>query len=129
MKNRFLFALWGVLWILCGLLGLMAEPVEGFRIFIRLAALGCFLPPVLLLRSKDARTVRLIRNLAAASLGLTALLLGLNFASLGASEAVGTLLHVALSVLSSPMLCGGNWLISLFLWACLLIAAGKELKR
>ena len=129
MKNRFLFALWGVLWILCGLLGLMAEPVEGFRIFMRLAALGCFLPPVLLLRSKDARTVRLIRNLAAASLGLTALLLGLNFASLGASETVGTLLHVALSVLSSPMLCGGNWLISLFLWACLLIAAGKELKR
>ena len=129
MKNRFLFALWGVLWILCGLLGLMAEPVEGFRIFMRLAALGCFLPPVLLLRSKDARTVRLIRNLSAASLGLTALLLGLNFASLGASETVGTLLHVALSVLSSPMLCGGNWLISLFLWACLLIAAGKELKR
>ena len=129
MKNRFLFALWGVLWILCGLLGLMAEPVEGFRIFMRLAALGCFLPPVLLLRSKDARTVRLIRNLSAASLGLTALLLGLNFASLGASETVGTLLHVALSVLSSPMLCGGNWLISLFLWACLLIAAAKELKR
>ena len=129
MKNRFLFALWGVLWILCGLLGLMSEPVEGFRMFMRLAAFGCFLPPVLLLRSKDARTVRLIRNLAAASLGLTALLLGLNFASLGASETVGTLLHVALSVLSSPMLCGGNWLISLFLWACLLIAAGKELKR
>ena len=129
MKNRFLFALWGVLWILCGLLGLMAEPVEGFRIFMRLAALGCFLPPVLLLRSKDARIVRLIRNLSAASLGLTALLLGLNFASLGASETVGTLLHVALSVLSSPMLCGGNWLISLFLWACLLIAAGKESKR
>ena len=128
MQKRFLFALWGALWILCGLLGLVSEPAEGFRIFLRLAAFVCFLPPFLLLRSKDARTVRLIRNLSAASLGLTAVMIGLNFASLHASEAVGNLLHGALSVLSSPMLCGGNWLVSLFLWACLLIAAAKKMK-
>ena len=128
MKKRFLFALWGLLWILCGLLGLISAPVEGLRISMRLAALACFLPPFLLLRQGNRRTARLLRDLAAASLGLTVVMIGLNFASLGASETVGLLLHGALSVLSSPMLCGGNWLVSLFLWACLLIAAAKKMK-
>ena len=128
MKNKWLFALWGVLWLLCGLLGLISEPGDGLWVFMRLMTFGCFLPPFLLLRS-NRRTAQLLRNLSAASLGLTAGLLGLNFASLGASEAVGNLLHVLLAILSSPMFCGGNWLISLFLWACLLIAATKKLKR
>ena len=130
MKHKTLFALWGGMYILCGLLGLSAESSGAGRILL---ALAFFLPPFLIFRQAKAKadrgTLSLLRNLSAASLGVTAVLIGLNVASLGASEAMGNLLHVLLVILSSPMVCGGNWLISLFLWACLLIASGKELKR
>lgn len=129
MKNKTLFALWGGMYILCGLLGLSPESAGAGRILL---ALAFFLPPFLIFRQAkakaDNRTLSLLRNLSAASLGITALLIGLNVASLGASEAMGNLLHVLLVILSSPMVCGGNWFVSLFLWACLLIAAQKEMK-
>ena len=129
MKNKLLFALWGVLWIFCGLLGLMAEPVEGFRIFMRLAALGCFLPPVLLLRSKDARTVRLIRNLSAASLALTLLALVGNVLSLLGGVTLGNVMNVVLAIVSTPMFCSQIWVLSIFCWAFLMIAANKLVKK
>jgi len=128
MKKRVLFLLWGGMYILCGLLGLIPGPEGPVKVLLTLAALLFFLPPFVLLRSKERRTLCLLRNLSAASLGITAVLIGLNFATLGASEAVGDLLYTLLVILSSPMVCGGNWLVSLFLWACLLIAAAKKMK-
>ena len=88
-----------------------------------------FLPGAMLLRDADRQTAALIRNLAAASLGLTLLALVANFLSFGASDAVGDALYAVLVILSSPMVCSGYWLLSLFLWACLLIVSQQILKK
>ena len=132
MKHKNLYALWGGMYLICGLLGLIPDPAGTVRGLLTAAALLCFLPPFFLFRQAkakgDKRTLSLLRNLSAMWLGLTALLIGLNVASLGASETVGNLLYTLLVILSSPMVCGGNWLIAMFLWACLLIASQKEMK-
>ena len=132
MKNKTLFALWGGMYIVCGLLGLIPAPAGVVKGLLTAAALLCFLPPWLIFRKAkakgDKRTLCLLRNLSAAYLGLTALLIGVNVAAFGASETVGNLLYTLLVIFSSPMVCGGNWLIALFLWACLLIASRREIR-
>jgi len=35
-------------------------------------------------------------------------------------------LHIMLVIVSSPMVCSGNWALSLFLWACLLVASLRK---
>jgi hypothetical protein len=42
---------------------------------------------------------------------------------------VGNLLHILLIIVSAPMVCGQYWVLSLFLWACLMIWAQKLLKK
>ena len=125
MTKRTLFALWGILFILCAGLGFLPEP-SGWT---TLAALAFFLPPALLLfRHRDAHTVMLVRNLCALSLGLTLLLLIVNFMTALSSEFLGTVVYGILTVVSAPMICSGHWAMSLFLWACLLMGSMKLLK-
>ena len=133
MNKKVLVALWGGLFILCAGLGFIPQP-EGFfkGLMTALAVLFFLIGFLLLYRAKqsgDRGTVALIRNLAAASLVATAALLVANFLSFGAGEAVGDGLYAVLVILSSPMVCGGNWLMSLFLWACLLVAGTDILKK
>ena len=59
---------------------------------------------------------------------LTALLLVVNFLTAVRSEALGNAVHAILVVVSSPMVCSGHWAMSLFLWACLLMASLSGLK-
>ena len=130
LSYKTLYVLWAAMFALTAVLGFLFPDPESSAVSITLLLISLlfFLPPFVLLRSKERRTLCLLRNLSAASLGITAVLIGLNFATLGASEAVGDLLYTLLVILSSPMVCGGNWLVSLFLWACLLIAAAKKMK-
>ena len=91
-----------------------------------------FVPPVLLLwdagKQQDTDSVRLIRNLSALSLGLTlALLIANVFSALGGNT-LGQILHMILGILSAPMFACGYWALSLFLWACLLMASLSQLK-
>ena len=73
--------------------------------------------------------MRTIRNLSVASLALTLVLLVVNFLSVGASKAAGDVLYVLLIILSAPMVCGQVWVLSLFLWACLLMVCLKYRKE
>ena len=130
MKNRFIFALWGALFILCAALGFIPEPAGAGRLLLTLASLLFFLPPAMLIRSARKTGSRsqlaLMRNLSALSLGLTAVLLILNFLTAFRSETLGNILHAVLVIVSSPMICSGHWALSLFLWASLLIASLKK---
>ena len=72
---------------------------------------------------------KLVCNLSALSLGLTLILLVLNFLTALQSEFLGQVLHYTLVIVSSPMICSGHWAMSLFLWACLLIASRKQTRR
>ena len=51
MKNTMIFAVWGGMYILCGLLGLGSEPAGVGRVLL---TLGFFLPPSLIFRNAKA---------------------------------------------------------------------------
>ena len=127
MKKKSLFALWGGLFLVCGGLGFVPEPAGVVRWLLTVLSILFFLPPAVLVyqgrKTGDAHLLALIRNLSALSLGLTALLLILNFLTAFRSEVLGNILHAVLVVVSSPMICSGYWVLSLFLWACLLTAS------
>ena len=133
MNKKFLTVLWAGLFIVCAGLGFIPEPEGTARILLTIPALLFFLPPALLLygagRSRDTATVMLIRNLSMLSLGLTVLLLILNFLTVLSSDRLGQILHDILTIVSTPMICSGHWAMSLFLWACLLTGSLRQLKQ
>ena len=118
---------------MCAGLGFIPEPEGTARILLTIPALLFFLPPALLLydagRSRDTATVMLIRNLSMLSLGLTVLLLILNFLTVLSSDRLGQILHEILTIVSTPMICSGHWAMSLLLWACLLTGSLRQLKQ
>ena len=126
MNTKWLWALWAVLFSLCAGLGFIPEPEGVLNIVMILLSVVFFLPPCLLLRSADRSAAKLIRNLSAMSLALTLVLLILSFVTAFSSEILGQVLHYVLVIVSSPMICSGHWAMSLFLWACLLIASRKQ---
>lgn len=129
MKKSYLLALWGGMFVLCAGLGFVPAPTGAGRVLLTLLAVAFFVPPALLLRTGDRDTVKLVRNLAAISLGATGLLLALNFLMALGSETLGNVLHGILTIVSSPMICSGYWALSLFLWACLLMGSFKVLSK
>ena len=133
MKNKSLLAIWGIFYIICAGLGFIPEPEGTVRIFLTVISILFFVPPAILLfdafSAGDEKTIRLIRLLSALSLALTLVLLTANFlAALGASW-LGTLLHILLVIGSAPMLCSNYWVLSLFLWAVLLVASLQKRKE
>ena len=120
MKSKTLFALWGSLFVLCAALGFVPNPTGALRVLLILAAFGFFAPPLILIRTGGRKTRRLIGILAMVSLGLTTFLIILNFLSVGFSAAVGDALYALLIIISTPMICGHYWVLSLFGWAWLL---------
>lgn len=133
MNKTSYFTLWGGFFILCAGLGFIPEPTGLLRILLTGLSIAFFVPPALLLyradRENDTLTIRLIRNLSAASLLLTLITLIANFLSLMAPEALGNILYVILVIVSTPMLCSQYWVLSMFLWACLLMVTLKLLKK
>ena len=133
MKKSTLFALWGGLFIICTALGFIPEPAGAVRFFLTALSLLFFLPPAALLyrakQEKDTPTVQLVRNLCVLSLAVTMAALIANFLSAFWPEFWGNVLHCVLVVVSCPMVCCGYWALSLFGWACLLMASLTLLKK
>ena len=99
------------------LLGLMPAIKLGLSNIVVMYAL-------LFLRTRPA--LLLVRNLSIASLSLSVALIIANFLTVFRSQLLGDILHGILVVVSSPMICGGHWAMSLFFWACLLISSLKK---
>lgn len=142
MSKKVWFSLWGGLFVLCAALGFLPEPVcppaeDGgiclLRVVMTVLSVLFFLPPAVLLhqagKEKNVPIQQLIRNLSALSLGLTLVVLILNFWLALGPEMLGTVLHYVLVVISTPMICSGQWALSLFLWACLLMVSLRQLRR
>ena len=133
MKKKGLFALWGVLFAVCGGLGFVSQPAGALKWLMVILSLVFFAPPAVLLhRAKengDQSTAALVRNLAAASLGMTLVLLVANVLSVLGGVALGDVLNVILAIVSVPMFCGQIWIMTLFCWAFLMIAAHKLVKQ
>ena len=126
-------AVWGIFYIICAGLGFIPEPEGTVRIFLMVISVLFFAPPAILLydafSTGDRRTILLIRRLSALSLLLTLVLLIANFLAALGSTGLGSFLHVLLVIGSVPMLCSNYWVLSLFLWAVLLIASMQKRKE
>lgn len=133
MKKQYLYALWGGMFALCAAFGFIPAPGTALKILMTLISVAFFIPGILLLhlsaQSGDRELAALVRNLAAASLALTLILIIVNFFSVLGSEVLGNILYSILVIVSSPMVCSGYWALSLFLWACLMIGAIRILKQ
>ena len=133
MNKKILYALWGGLFILCAGLGFIPEPSGAAGWALTGISVAFFVPPAMLLyqagRESDRRTQSLVCWLSALSLGLTLVLLVLNFLTVFRSEFVGNVLHYILVIVSSPMICSGHWAMSLFFWACLLMVSLGQLRK
>ena len=133
MRRNVLFLLWGIGFILCAAAGFIPG-AEGFAyVALVLLAVASFIPAGLLLYNAHARgdrnTACLVRNLSAASLLLTMVLLILNLLSVRWPTWVGDMLYTVLLIVSAPMACAQNWLLGMFLWACMLVASVASLMK
>ena len=133
MNRTSFYTVWAGLFIICAGLGFIPDPSGALKVLMIGLTLGFFAVPGWFLtwldKRRDKLHIRILRNLAAASLGLTLVLILVNFMAFMAPESVGTLLHILLIIVSAPMVCGQYWVLSLFLWACLMIWAQKLLKK
>ena len=133
MKKSSLMAVWGIFYIICAGVGFIPEPEGAVRIFLTVISVLFFVPPAILLydafSGRDRKTVLLIRRLSALSLGVTLVLLIANFLAALTSEWLGTMLHVLLAICSAPMFCSNYWILSLFLWAVLLVSSMQKWKE
>ena len=133
MNRTSFYTVWAGIFIFCAGLGFIPAPAGFLKFLLIGLTLGFFAVPGWFLTWLDKRGdklhIRIVRNLSLASLGLTIGLILLNFVSFMASEAVGTMLHILLIIVSAPMICGRYWVLSLFLWACLLFWANSLLKK
>ena len=124
MAKKSLYIGWAALFAVCAGLGFLPEPAGAAKVLCIIFALACFVPPALIVylgwKEKDKETLRLVRNLAIGSLVVTLLMLIGNFLTLAAPEWVGNVLYAVLVMVSSPMVCGQIWIISLLLWAALM---------
>lgn len=129
--KRALLLAWGGLFILCAGLGFIQD--SGVPGLLTCLAILFFVPGgalcVLGYREEDRKTLRLVRLLSVLSLGATLAILILNFLTVKMPDWLGDLLYGVLIVVSSPMVCGQIWIISLFLWACLLLGSHSLLRK
>lgn len=133
MNKTSWYTLWGGMFILCAGLGFIPAPGGFLKFLLVLLSLGFFAVPVLLVKElekkQDRMHVKIVRNLALASLILTVVTILANFLSLMAPEAVGNALYVILVIVSAPMVCSQYWVLSLFCWSCLLFWTNGILKK
>ena len=129
MKKNALYILWAALFAVCAGLGFIREPAGAVKALCVMLSLAFFVPPMILVRSGDVHTLKLVRNLSALALLTAAVLLVLNILSASFSEAVGTILHYVLIIATSPMICSRYWALTLFLWAYVMLDCRKQLKK
>ena len=113
--------------MLCALLGLIPTPSGALSVVMTLLSIAFFVPPAWLLadayKTGCEKTVTLLRRISLISLSATLVLFIANILAVAGSEALGDVLYVLLAIVSVPMVCSGHYVLSLFLWACLLICA------
>lgn len=133
MKNSMLYILWAVLYVMCAIVSL--APLPGTAGVVFSAFLSClfFLPGGILvyrgIHQKNRKLLRTVRIISILSLVLTLVLLVSSFLSVLGSETLGNVLHILLALFSVPMISSGYWVVSIFLWACLLMSTLVFSKR
>lgn len=126
MSDKLLYIIWAGLYILCAGLGFIQEPEGVAAVLMTLLSLAFFVPGfVLVYRGKR----KVVGSLSLVSLVATLAALVLNVLSVAMSSFSGDFLYTLLGLVSAPMYCSRVWVLSLFLWACLLMASLMKPKK
>ena len=126
MKIKLTYALWAVLFVICAFLGFVQNAAGFGKVLLILSSLIFFIPGAVLLVWGQRKQIRII---SLCSLGLTLVLLIATFLSVMASQPVKNVINALLVIFSTPMFCSQFWVLSLFLWACLLMATFLDSKK
>ena len=133
MKKAILYFIWGFLYFLCAFISNVQSPTGVQSVALTVLSLLFFIPPGVLLydalKKEDKKTLFLLRLLSILSLSLTLGALIANIAVVGASETVGNVLYQVLIFVSVPMVCSQHYVLSMFLWAFLMIATIPRLYK
>ena len=133
MKQKHLYSAWAGLYILCAVLGFVTNPNSVVKAALVLISVIFFVPGLLLLLDaishNDKKTIGRIRWICIGSLGLTLIFLIANLLTVNASATVGNVFYALLVIVSSPMACSQYWVMSLFLWSCLLMGTIFRFKK
>lgn len=126
MKEKLLYIAWGVMAVLCIGLGTLETDQLLIQIPQLLIAIVFFVPPGILLydalEARNRKGILRIRIISILSLVLTMAFLLAFFLTAMHSQEAASWVYEILIVVSCPMVCSQYWLVSLFLWACLLFA-------
>ena len=126
-KEAVLYEIWAAMYVAAVLLSLVNHAQGVGLVLIQIYSVAFFIPGAILLidalRSKDSKTLLLLRWVSGLSLGLTLVLTVLNLVSVLGPQWLGDLVYVLLGLASVPMLCGRFWWLSLFLWGSFLTAS------
>ena len=121
-----MYGIWSAMYIGAVLLSLINQAQGAALILIQIYSVVFFIPGVILaaigVKNRDKKQLKRLRIVSILSLVLTLALLVANFLSVGGSAQLGRILNSFLILVSAPMLICFNWSVSLFLWACLLMA-------
>ena len=132
-NNKPYYLAWGGLYALCAGLSFLPDPQGALKGLLTVLSVAFFVPPAVILyravQAKKWKTVHLLGYLSGTSLVLTFVFLVLNFLSFGASEVAGNMIYWLLLLVSVPMICSHAWVLSLFLWAVLLMVCLKYRKN
>ena len=132
-KIRKLWIAWAVLYGICTGISFIITAPGVLSGAMTLLSISFFVPGLLLIlegkKQRNRSLLKKVRLVCLLSLGLTTLAVILNFFSANGSEAWGIAAYWFLILVSTPMICGQIWVISLFLWACLLMGTVACLKK
>ena len=124
LKEKILYIIWCCMAVLCIGLGTIEPTAVAMQVAMIVLAVMFFLPGVILLYDarikKDRKGLLRIRWISIISLILTLVTMIAFILTAATGNAAADVLYDVLILVSCPMVCGQYWLISLFLWACLL---------
>ena len=133
MKEKMLYFIWAVLFIVCVALGMNTDAQGAEKVATIVVSVLFFIPRFILVldavKSENKKTMLLIRCLSIASLSLTVLMLVISTLAATSSGAGAQIIHTILLVVSTPMFASHYWIISLFLWASLLMLSIPDRKK
>ena len=133
MKEKLLYIIWGCMAVLCIGLGTLETEELMIRIPMMVLAVMFFLPAGILLydtiTKKNRKGVLRLRWISLISLALTLVMLIAFILTAATGNPAADVLYDILLVVSCPMICAQQWLISLFLCACLLSATFVKTDR
>lgn len=131
MTKGWLYSIWAAMFVLCAALGFIPNPSGTAYAALFILAVLFFVAPIVLtyraIKGGDVPEIKRIFAICLVWLVLTLVMLALNFLSVGFTAMGGKFVYWLLIIVSSPMVCGQVWVVSIFLWGCLLSATAQEL--